>query len=1126
MCQTIFVFAQSAEFGQNRVQYHDFTWQFYTSENFSVYFYLGGQELGKFAAQIAENHLEEIQTKLEFRINHKIEILVYNHLSDLKQTNIGIGLDEQNTGGVTHIIGFKAFVYFNGSHRDLERQIKEGIAKIFINDMLYGGSIQDVLQNAVLLNLPDWFIDGLVAYIGEEWNSDLDNRLRDGILSKKFKKFSRIAAVDSRFAGQSVWYYVSEKFGPSAIPNLLYLTRINRSLESGFLFVLGMPVNRALKDWFYFFSNKYSAEENLKMLPVEDNIVKKKNKNKNIYRELRINPNGEQIAYVSNQLGKYRVHILNTETNQSKVILRGGFKSVTQQIDNIYPMLAWDPMGQKLAAIYEKRNKIKLLVYDFEAKKKKKTKNAITKFQSVLNMSFMNPQTLLLSGVNKGQSDIYTYHIPSTRTEQITNDYFDDLQPSYIRLPSKQGILFTSNRNDDTLRTERLDTILPTDHLDVFFYDYTKRGQTLTRVTNTEGISESFPVQYNNSHLSYLSDKNGIRNRYVAYFDSVFARYDTLVFYKDSTVKNPVNLNERILKEKDKIDSTRIYSVFRNTAISSVVTNYSRNILEQDIALKSWKTVELILNNGQYIFYKNPIPSHTSSASLILNNTSFRSKTMVMETTADFIPYQQPPVVIKSETNPLVEQQKTNINNYYFQTEFSEPISLQKTDSTTTQLTETATTLVSPQKEKPTIQLSKIRLYRLKFGIDYIVTQLDNSIIFNQYQNFTGSGSGFTNPDLNAMIKVGISDLFEDYKLVTGFRMPTNFSGGEYFVRFDNLRKRIDKRIILYRKTDLFSREIGAGIDPLKVKIKTNFAQATFSYPLDILRSIRLHLGYRNDKIIFLSESKPSLELPNYNEHWGLAKTEFVHDNTIKTGLNLYNGTRYKIFAEYHQKLNAYGENFTNGRFKIDGNVMVTGLDFRHYQKIHKQIIWATRLNASTSFGLGNKSKHRKIVYYLGGVDNWLFPRFDSNVPISQNAGYAYQSLATNMRGFQQNVRNGNSYVLMNTEVRIPLFAYLFSKPIRSDFIRNFQVVGFFDAGTAWEGSSPFNKDNPFNTEIISNGPVVMVVNYYRNPIVLGYGIGARSLVFGYFVRGDLGWSNDNGIKRKPIFYFSLSTDF
>ena len=95
----------------------------------------------------------------------------------------------------------------------------------------------------------------------------------------------------------------------------------------------------------------------------------------------------------------------------------------------------------------------------------------------------------------------------------------------------------------------------------------------------------------------------------------------------------------------------------------------------------------------------------------------------------------------------------------------------------------------------------------------------------------------------------------------------------------------------------------------------------------------------------------------------------------------------------------------------------------------------------------------------------------------------------------------------------------------------NFQVIGFFDAGTAWAGRNPFREDNPLNTEIFSEGQpgneyVFVTVNYFRDPIVAGYGIGARALLFGYFVRLDYGWGIETRVIQKPRLHVALGFDF
>jgi hypothetical protein len=108
----------------------------------------------------------------------------------------------------------------------------------------------------------------------------------------------------------------------------------------------------------------------------------------------------------------------------------------------------------------------------------------------------------------------------------------------------------------------------------------------------------------------------------------------------------------------------------------------------------------------------------------------------------------------------------------------------------------------------------------------------------------------------------------------------------------------------------------------------------------------------------------------------------------------------------------------------------------------------------------------------------------------------------------------------------MPVFRYFFNRPIRSDFLNNFQVVAFGDAGTAWTGSSPWSADNELFTTYIYRKPLFIKVQTMKDPLVEGFGFGLRSRLLGYFLRGDLAWGVEDGRVLKPVFYLSLSLDF
>ncbi len=1114
------------QFGQNRVQYKEFTWQYYDGEHFEIYFSAGGQNLGKFAAQIAEADLLEIEDLLDYKLNSRPEIIIYNNISDYNQSNFAVGNEEQyNIGGQTRIIGNKVFVYFDGNHQHLRKQIREGVGKVLINSMIFGGSLQEIVQNAVLLNLPAWFTEGLVSYIGEEWNTELDNQLREGIITGRYKKFNKLTGEDARFAGHALWYYIAESYGESTIPNLLYLIRINRSLENGFLYVLGTGVNATIDDWYNYFYTKYTKELAGKDQLADTYLIPRKSKKNVRFHELKMSPDGEHIAYAMDDHGKFKVFVQKIDTKDKKRIKSGGLKTHTLATDLSNPLISWSPDGKKLAVVYEKRYKNFIVTYDTETEKKESKE--LTRFQKILDVSFAKTNNrLVMSVMNNGQSDIYMYYLQNDRVEQLTNDYFDDLNPAWVTLSNGyEGIIFASNRDIDSIyNTRTIDSILPVGNMDMYYFDYIHKSKDLVRITYTKKISELHPLQFNQDHFAYLSDQNGIINRFAGYLDSLYDHTDTLVFYPDSISTNPPwDYND--FKTFPKFDSVTLVDRYRDTAYVFPVTNYSSNILEHDVLWKTGKVVEVFQRGTSNEFYLTAAPSDlTEIKNNTLNNTTFRNFINLKKKEDDIITkisVTDTTTLIKTETViTSTDTIKKQIDEgMYFQSDFPEPatdlivndpVALAQSDNPDQQNINTGKKFKS----------SRIVPYRIKFSSDYVTSQLDNSLFVNKYESFNATGGVYSTPDLSALFTVSISDLFEDYRFTGGIRFPTSFSGGEYYMSYEDLKHRLDKKLLWYYQSESAQYTFQPYWYPVvDAAIKTNIVEGQLKYPIDVIRSIRGSVSYRAEKIVFMANDTFSLNLPDYKEDWVSLKLEYVHDNTYPVMTNILNGMRYKVWFEWHKQFNVSSNEGVDVGLN-PGYLGVIGYDFRHYQRLHRQIVWANRLAGGTSFG------DQKLIYYLGGVDSWIAPTFNHDIEINQDAGYAFQTLATNMRGYDQNIRNGNSYAVLNSEVRFPVFSYIFNKPIRSEFLRNFQVVGFYDLGSAWEGLSPFEEDNPFNNTTIVQPPITVDVNYFRDPVVMGTGLGIRSTLFGYFIRVDRAQPIEAGGLGDPKWYFSLSLDF
>jgi len=1138
------------KYGKNRVQYQKFDWKEYNSPNFTTYWYDGGDDLGKYVVQVAEQEYPNLQNILEYKVNNKIKIIVYNDLSDFHQTNIGQEVPFYNTSGITKIIGNKVYLYFNGNHRDFQRQIKEGIAMVSLNQMMFGDSFQEIVQNAVLLNLPEWYTKGLVAYIGQNWSQEADDKLKDGILSEKYKTYMDVVKDDPVLAGHSLWYFISNNYGKSTVSNLLYLTRINRSVESGFLYVLGSSFIQTTDSWLQFYAQRYSREAANTYLPKEEGL--NSGSPNSVLTEAKLNKQGNQLAYVKNINGRYDIIIRNLKEESEKTVFKGGFRNTVLEPDLHYPLITWS--GNNLIIISEKSGKIKLSKYSNGALTSKSLDKQFSRFYSI---DAVSGKQLIVSALRNGQVDLFLMNTGGGNPKRITNDVYDDVNPIGITLNGEKGVLFASNRE-----SEQMEYWTPA-RMDLYFLNLEQPSAEIVRVTDTPFANEHHPIKIGDNQFGFISDENGVSNRYIGALEKKVL-YNEKVITQINGKTTTVNEEEVIPIPKDQIDTIILQPVYGLVANTYAATNYQQGIISQSHVSLAGTTAEVIRNKGKQQLYLTQV---TTDQPVTLKSTNYRTslkpkKKLVKETNVvdRIIKEKKKRKKIKEQEIPKPEpenqeqekKEEIDVDNYYFQSEFDEEETPPNNQKPKTEEKEQVAIddieLPKPQRAKKkkkkqiySVDDNNIKPYRAEFKTEFLTFQVDNGILFEIMDIYSkntfrfgdvtlssktqdGSGLYRYNP-VGAMITGSITDVMENHRFQGGLRLPFTLEGMEYFLVYENRKNRLNKELFYYRRSnEMPFRETNG--PPIGSRLITNYAGAVLNYPINLFSSIRVTPTIRNDKNTLLASEYMILGASPIVQQRAGVKTEFIFDNTKNISLNIVNGSRFKVFYDVQKEFTA--RLGSESQFGVNKGLMnILGVDARQYTPINRHTVFATRVAGATSFG------REKVLYYLGGVDNWALPlgreyKTNSEIPVTSNGNFAFQTLATNLRGFKNNIRNGNSYLVGNMELRIALINYLSRTPVKSAFLRNFQVVPFFDVGTAWEGKSPWSKENPLNTVLIDdpNKPISVKVNYFRNPIVYGYGAGVRSLLFGYFVRVDMGWGVETGILQQPILYVSLGKDF
>lgn len=1109
----------TVEFGQNRVQFKNFKWRYYQSRHFNTYFSQNGLELGKYAAQVAEKELPQLEQFMESNPRQRINIVVYNSFGEMKQSNIGIGVEWQNTGGVTKLVGNKMIVYFDGNHEHLRRQIRQGIARIMLETLLFGEDIGEFAGNAALIDFPKWFTDGFIGYAAENWTAEQDEELKLILMSGKYSNFNALAYDHTFLAGQAFWYYVESKYGKDAVPYLMYITRINRGLKKGFEQVLNQTPKKATKDFFVFYQKRFQEDNRRRKTSAKGRtIVAQEITPKSEYYRFNPNPKNNSYAVVEFKKGVYRVQI-QLGWNKPKVLLRSGVMQLANQVDPNYPQLAWNTKGNRLAVVYEHEGKTKLMIYDLITRTT--IRQELNQFDRIIDFKYMPVQenTLLLSAVKNGHTDIFTYNISNSKTDQITNDVYDDLDPSFAAFPGKSGILYSSNRPSPKGRGT--DTSLMNRPFNIFMVDNWNKSseKQITQLTDLQYGNAKLPMQYNTTHFTFVSDANGIRNRYAGFFKSQADGVDSLFYVGSEILHNPEpeELDSALVAYGTTApDSIEAVALTKDSTYTFPISNYPYGIQESRITGEKGEVSEVV----QYADIKRLMKLKVDTVVLKKRNitaraTNFRRSQMHNDSLRLGLPTYQAPL------------KDTTTHTNFFQNEFgNEPA-----DSTATGEAKGPALFEKKREDEQILKKSKLFPYKYKFASDYLILQLDNSVLINKYQPFTGQPQApirLTDP-VNGLIKIGVSDLFEDLKFNGGFRIPSSLQGSEYFFNASYLKKRFDYKFTYYRKVDKnsalnFYDSTGNLTASGPTKFITNIYQGEIRYPFDQVRSIRLSAGIRTDKLVVQATDKPPLLFKDRKETYALMRLEYVYDNTINPAINIWNGTRYKIYGETNAQLTNNGLNelfnpatsaAAQGRFTYN-----MGIDIRHYEKIYRNFIWATRFAMDMSWGT------RKLLYYLGGVDNWLNPQINTNNPVDMSVNYAFQTLAENLRGYKQNARNGNNAMVLNTELRLPVFATFIDKPINSAFLRNFQVTSFIDIGTAWNKKLSFKDANYTNYTNPTSGITTRIKEGFLGPFVGGYGFGARTTIAGYFLRADAGWPAVAFFRGSPIWYFGMGVDF
>ena len=744
--------------------------------------------------------------------------------------------------------------------------------------------------------------------------------------------------------------------------------------------------------------------------------------------------------------------------------------------------MALNSNGTKVAIVTNDHGKYKLWVHDL---KSASTQLLSTGGQKVLNQitDYQFPRVkwknnrLFLMHYQKGR---YQFNVKNSGGKTLFTYDFSEFESVYD---------FDVSANGDTV----LVGAVKNNQADLYLGVFTA-GKFSYKALTHDFDFESSPVIGRNKIL-FVKHQPGIENKQQSQqnlFEITKGGQRALTNIAGiNKLSDPIIYNDSVVGFlSDHSGMKNAWAVQLKSGALSAQTNYRRTIISQQVSADNKFLIELLRVNGVNTLFTSVLSENPFEETVEIKTLPWKQYWSNPDSILNLKHNKGFRQVFRMQNDSTVVQTIDSINrNFRYQTGF------EKQDFEDGQAYENG------REVKPKNYTGKDFNPLLP---DFILTQSDNSQFSPAYFLNDIPFDVLRNPVVMPLLKLSASDMLRNNTLEAGARINLDLTYSDYYLRAFLLRKRNEHEFYFHRRSRKFD-DVG---ETFRQNISSTLEYKRW-HPFDEKFKISGGAGFRNEISVLKASEKSTLNTDDFTGNYATLNAEMVYDNTISEGLNTPKGIRGKMSISTIQGLN------------VQTQITHLQADIRYYKSLYKGINLAVRCNAAYQPG---KSK---IVYYLGGVENWTARnQMATDVRKLQNENYPFMQWVSGIRGFSRGARIGSNFLMINSELRIPVVKMFRKLPINNEFFRNFTITGFADAGTAFTGNTPADVSNPFNTIFVSSPNYQLSVTARRNPWIAGIGFGMRTRILGYFVKYDYAWGYSENGRMPGMGYFSLGLDF
>lgn len=436
--------AQVGYFGENKIQYRDFDWHVLRGPHVDLYYYPEETRLARVALAYAEESFGVLVDDFGHAPTKRIPLIVYASHSDFEQTNVLPFVPPEGILGVTEFLKRRVTIPFDGNYAEFRHTIRHELVHEFQLSILTEEAANHPRSHRI--GAPLWWTEGLAEY----WSAGQDSRdemfLREitinGLLPDLTTLENMSGGIEYALGG-ALLAWLSREFGEWRIAYLYRNLWRYDSFDAALAGTYGLSLRELNERYLYAFRRMYYPVV-VERAPLD------------VTSDLMTNVAVKPVAYVNPRDSTVHFLFLSPRTGYMTIYDapwdRPHAARAVVHGERSAEFESFHTFGSRIdvrngIAVFTSRHLERDALFFLDLA----DDHVVGRYQFSNLTALTSPswapdgRSVVFSGLTvSGVSDLYRLWVPSGRLEQLTDDRFEDIDPSVS--PDGHRVVFASDR--------------------------------------------------------------------------------------------------------------------------------------------------------------------------------------------------------------------------------------------------------------------------------------------------------------------------------------------------------------------------------------------------------------------------------------------------------------------------------------------------------------------------------------------------------------------------------------------------------------------------------------------------------------------------------------------------------